>query len=501
MSFAQVVVFLVAVLTLGYIRLRRGISYSGGVPRVGKPGVWGYIQTAIKYTLDAENLIIEGRTQFDNKPFVLPTLSGPIFILGPEYLERVRSGPDSVFSEIIAVNEDLQLPYTMDANQLDNPVQAHVMRTDVNRAIPAMIPEIFEESVLAMDETFKIPNGQDSISIPIFDTMTHLIARISNRVIFGEEMCRDEGFLHAIVRFAETTPMMAPFIQWSPVVLRPIVYFVLSSLFGGKKGALKYAIPHLERYMKKRQSMTEKPKLVSEFMIQGVPQHEKVQEIAVRLLNLNFGSIHTSSIFITQTLFELVLLPPSDIESMRQEIGEALECEGGWTKEALDKLNKVDSALREIGRYYGLMHFALPRCAVVGYDLGNGTHIPPGYRVAIDMKRIHFNPDTYPDPNRCDIFRFSKLRSEESSGAKYAFATVDSNYLPFGAGRHACAGRQFASMELKIMLAHILLKYDVSLPPGITERPKNVIFNGAIVPDTKANLIFKPRSGHGGKVG
>lgn len=48
-------------------------------------------------------------------------------------------------------------------------------------------------------------------------------------------------------------------------------------------------------------------------------------------------------------------------------------------------------------------------------------------------------------------------------------------------------------MELKIMLAHILLEYDISYPAGVTERPKNVVFNGAIIPDTKALLVFRPR--------
>ena len=37
----------------------------------------------------------------------------------------------------------------------------------------------------------------------------------------------------------------------------------------------------------------------------------------------------------------------------------ALESEGGWTKGALDKFYKLDSALREIGRFYGLMQCLL----------------------------------------------------------------------------------------------------------------------------------------------
>jgi len=40
-------------------------------------------------------------------------------------------------------------------------------------------------------------------------------------------------------------------------------------------------------------------------------------------------------------------------------VEEALESEGGWTKGALDKFYKLDSALREVGRFYGLMQCLL----------------------------------------------------------------------------------------------------------------------------------------------
>jgi len=64
----------------------------------------------------------------------------------------------------------------------------------------------------------------------------------------------------------------------------------------------------------------------------------------------------SSSLFITQTLFEIALLSQEDLESIRIEVEEALESEGGWTKGALDKFYKLDSALREIGRFHGIMH-------------------------------------------------------------------------------------------------------------------------------------------------
>lgn len=49
-------------------------------------------------------------------------------------------------------------------------------------------------------------------------------------------------------------------------------------------------------------------------------------------------------------------------------------------------------------------------------------------------------------------------------------------------------------MELKIMLAHILLNFDISYPQGITNRPENTTFDGAIIPDPKAKLIFRARN-------
>jgi len=43
------------------------------------------------------------------------------------------------------------------------------------------------------------------------------------------------------------------------------------------------------------------------------------------------------------------------------------------------------------------------------------------------------------------------------------------------------------------MLAHILLNYDIKFASKATKRPANIIFNGAIIPDMKAQMVFTPR--------
>jgi predicted ATPase len=52
----------------------------------------------------------------------------------------------------------------------------------------------------------------------------------------------------------------------------------------------------------------------------------------------------------------MALLDSEAIQSVREEVQEALASEGGWTKGAIQKFKKLDSALREVGRVYGLMH-------------------------------------------------------------------------------------------------------------------------------------------------
>lgn len=43
-----------------------------------------------------------------------------------------------------------------------------------------------------------------------------------------------------------------------------------------------------------------------------------------------------------------------DIDSVRKEVREVLDQEGGWNKAALNRFWKIDSILREVGRMHAL---------------------------------------------------------------------------------------------------------------------------------------------------
>ena len=59
---------------------------------------------------------------------------------------------------------------------------------------------------------------------------------------------------------------------------------------------------------------------------------------------------------------------------------------------------------------------------------------------------------------------------------------------------HICCspGRFFAANELKVMLAHILLNYDVKIANG-GGRPEDMWFGRYCLPNTKAEVLFRKR--------
>lgn len=83
------------------------------------------------------------------------------------------------------------------------------------------------------------------------------------------------------------------------------------------------------------------------------------------------------------------------------------------------------------------------------------------------------------------------MRENNIEGHKHQFVSLDGFNMNFGAGRYACPGRFFASMELKLLLAKLLLQFDFEFPPG-QGRPR-LVMDELVAPVPWAKVMVKRR--------
>lgn len=85
-----------------------------------------------------------------------------------------------------------------------------------------------------------------------------------------------------------------------------------------------------------------------------------------------------------------------------------------------------------------------------------------------------------------------RQRSDEAANHWQLSSIGDSN-INFGLGKHACPGRFFAGNEIKVVLAHLVLNYDIKLQEG-EGRPEPMMFMMSKTANSKAEILFKRRT-------
>jgi len=115
-----------------------------------------------------------------------------------------------------------------------------------------------------------------------------------------------------------------------------------------------------------------------------------------------------------------------------------------------------------------------------------GYKIPKGTLIALAYMGLHHNSHAWKNPALYDPTRF--LQHDEAAEDA---SNSDGSYGPFGFGRRSCIGRNFAMLEMRIVLATLLRKFrfehashtPIILTQKITIRP--VALNMAVWPRDK----------------
>eukprot|EP00741_Cyanophora_paradoxa_P021678 tig00000241_g20924.t1 len=128
--------------------------------------------------------------------------------------------------------------------------------------------------------------------------------------------------------------------------------------------------------------------------------------------------------------------------------------------------------------------FSVPYRILREDDVLMGYRLKKGCLVSIPAYAVHHDPELWPNPGTFDPDRFLPERSL----GRHPFA-----YIPFLAGPRTCIGNNFSMLEQRAILALLLSRFDVRLPPGAP--PLKFDRRSVIILKAEAlDLVFTPRA-------
>lgn len=484
------------------------------LPIVGaREGDWfPYTQAKWRNSLDFKRAVIEADTRFRGKAVHLPVLGTPNLIQLPrQEISFVNEAPDTQLSMHDQAMEALQTDYTSpDARLVHQPIHHKLITTTLTNQIGNLVPDVANETEFAFEQHWG--SAAEWKEICVYDTLRQVIGSVTNRVFVGKPLCRNKSFLDLGMAYAQDVPITSQLLRLFAPVIRPLAALFLT--IPSKRHARafnKLIFPEikarLQEYDARQQDPEKKPQAVKNDFLQwsiqqaketGDPYMWQPATLAGRILLLNFAAIHTSSFAITSALFELAYTDKANVDSLRKEIADVLAEQGGeWNKRALAQMTQLDSWMREAMRLNSFVVVALMRSVIPkeGITTPSGVKIPRGCVVAVPSFTVLNDTEVYDDADEFKPFRFADLRKDESVGyvkrAQKAFATTNNDYLAFGHGRNACPGRFFAANELKLMLAHVVLNYDIE---AVAEKkPDTKWFGLNRIPSFEGTIRVKKR--------
>ncbi|KAF8524847.1 cytochrome P450 [Hysterangium stoloniferum] len=471
-----------------------------GLPSIGGRGHFSAYTTMIRSFKHGGEMLQEGYSRYKPMPFVIPDLNRwHVVLTNEKMIDELRKAPDDVLSFNEAAKDIIAGDYTLGPNVQANPYHISIVRSQLTRNLGTLYPALKEEIVLAVEDLIPLTDESvlDWTGIKAFDTMMNVVCRASNRAFVGVPKCRDPEFIDLNLRFTIDAVIAGKIINLFPDFLKPLA----GRLFTNVPRAIDTGLKHLGPMIEERQrnideygfDYPDKPNdMLSWLMDEARGEERSTRNIMRRIITLNFASIQTSSMAFTQALFDLACRPQY-IPEIRDEV-EAVVNKEGWSKVAIGKMYKLDSFFRESARVHSGGAVSILRKAMKDFTFSDGTYIPKGATVSALSSARQQDEEVYPNAAIFDPFRFCGLQSNESdsltsSGVNFMTST-DLNYLPFGHGRHACPGRFFVSIEMKTILAHILMTYDILLEGG---QPKNIWYGLSCVPDKNVEVLFRKR--------
>ncbi|KAM0321757.1 hypothetical protein ACHAPQ_009277 [Fusarium lateritium] len=492
------------------------------------------IRNSIAYFTQHQSWIGEGYEKYGKKglPFIAPApiSRAPDVILPQSQIAWMMDQPDRVLSASHAHDKILYNEYNFLGNDLAvEPFPNRVIHKYLARHLSALVPDVEDEvngSVKDAVETLTKAAAVDAegyAKLNIWNLWLAIVPRVTNRLLVGEPICRDPVFIQSMVSFTDDVVRTSFLLHAFPRILHPIVGRLLTiPNYLHWRAASRRVLPIIQKRLDdmRRQEAGDPemknwspPEDFVTWCIRLAMAEGKASEldpvlISKRLLPINFAAIHTTVLTGQSWMLDFLSTPPSEntLDTLRDEILAHKPSQGPWTKQGLTSLTRLDSSIRESQRLSNFAANLVERQVIAPEGLkhpGYGWTLPRGAFVTVNLQGTHHDEKIYKGAMGYDPWRYSKVREEwdaktpeekmenEDEGKKargLGMVTTSDAHLAFGHGRHACPGRFFVAHELKLIIASLLLNYDIRL---LEKRPKPQWMGATIIPPLDACIEIR----------
>ncbi|KAL6918744.1 hypothetical protein FSST1_002770 [Fusarium sambucinum] len=429
--------------------------------------------------------------------------SRPEILLPKHLIHWMTTQSDNVLDPTPIQHELVAAKYAFFSSSVGKETAVYdVLRVQMNRHVPSLIPKLGEELRSSIDQIFGCDTQWKEVQI--FPLVRHVFAKVIAWLVLGDDLCRDQELVDNLDKFSSTVIPSAIAISLFPDFLKPIssrFILILNRVY--LKRSTKVLGPYIEKRITEIENGASKTLSqenvltwhIEEALRKKEPRDTMADMVACRLFATIMAALESTTLAMTNTLFKISASESSTEiwDILKQESEEALST--NIDLESINKLHLADSAIKETLR----LHTALKALSVqvmqpAGITLKDyGIHLPLGSRIGVSAWGVHYDEDIYPNAYTYDAFRHMQFSQEkEKPSNTHLMVSPSENYLSFGYGKHACPGRQFASALLKIFLAHVAANYDFE---QVDNKPGFFNLGHLPTPPVEAKLRMRRKTG------
>ncbi|KAJ5142256.1 uncharacterized protein N7443_006975 [Penicillium atrosanguineum] len=470
----------------------------GRLPLVGKTG-WDLSnqKARSRFTSSARALIAEGFAKGVNV-FQVMGSTRPLIVLHPKYIDEIKSHPHLSFEGATRKNffEDRIPGFEPFHAAGAGKVLTDTVRIKLTQALGSLTIPLSRETAATVKDAF--PPSTEWKTYNFSHKVPYMVARISTLIFMGEKVCRDEDWINVSVNYTIDAFMAARELRQWPSILRPLVHWFIPATQKLRKH-LAVARSIVNREIEKRE-LIRANKLPDDSPRTHADALDWIEELSAAYnlpydrsrgqVGLSMAAIHTTSNLLTNIMYDLTA-HPEYIQPLRDEIRTVAAEDGVFKKTSLLKLKLMDSVMKESQRTHPVSMTSMNRLATAEIPLSDGTVIPKGATIVVSAQ-VNEDESIYPHAHTYDGYRFYKKRQELGNEHRFQLVTTTRESFGFGHGLHACPGRFFAANESKILLIHLLLKYEWKFKED-HGRPKNFEIGTESVTDPTVELLFRSR--------